>query len=229
MVLRRTLLAALACAAIATAQFLSDEDGDRLADFPPNCVDTCDSFGPTALQCSQDNPSESAADQAAMMACMCTENMRTAIEACGSCISSATPDWSTSESGAVILQLAISFTRNCGMSIAIDGVPAEISSVLADGGSDYTSERAALSSSLQQAAATETSSDDAEQTGGARTTASFTSAASQTDVAQVASKTGSSSAPAASQTGDAGSGAAGLAFSGALAALAAVAAAAVAA
>ncbi|GAA5824296.1 hypothetical protein JCM3770_004455 [Rhodotorula araucariae] len=117
----------------------------------------------------------------------------------------------TSESGAVILQLAMSFTRNCGMSISIDGIDPRISSMLADGVTGYTSERAELSSSLQEAAATGTSSDDAEQTGGARTTASATSAAAQTGVAQVASETGSSSAPAASRTGNAASGAPSLA------------------
>ena len=151
---------------------------------------------------------------------MCTDSIGSAIEACGSCIVSNTADMSTSESGATILQLAISFTRGCGMSLSIDGVDGSVSSVLADGGSEYTSWRENVSTAAAaQNTLAATADDDAAQTDSATSmAASVTSAVSaqQTSMAERASRTSSSSAESASATGDAGSGAASLVAGGAL-------------
>lgn len=234
-----------ACAFVASAQLLEDDNGGRLADFPSSCLSPCDSFealarvrlcrfpalpifvrAPAHLHvdatcrtqdCSAANPEDTASAEAATLACICTDTARTALESCGNCISSNTADMAMSESGAVILQLAVSFSRGCGMSLAIDGASPSISSVLADGGSEYSSEREALSTATARDALVATSSDDAEQTGGARTTAASATADGDSvtrEVSMTVSETDSSSAPTATASGDAGSGAASLAVGG---------------
>ncbi|GAA5931194.1 hypothetical protein JCM3775_004958 [Rhodotorula graminis] len=216
MVRSRTVLALLACALAASAQLLGEEDGGRYADFPSTCTATCDAFESVATTCTNASPGDSASDEAALVACMCTDTVGSAIEACGNCIASNTADMSTSASGATIIQLAVSFTRACGLSLSIDGVDAAISSVLADGGSKYSSERATGQTVAAEETLVATLSDDAAQTGGATTSAasaSFTSAVGvqQTSMAGQASETSGSSAASASSTGDAGSGARSLA------------------
>ncbi|GAA5894129.1 hypothetical protein JCM8208_002355 [Rhodotorula glutinis] len=226
MVHSRIVLALLACSLAVSAQLIgTDEDGGRYPDFPPTCVTTCDTFESMATTCSNASPGESASEEAALVACLCTDAVGSAIEACGNCITSNTADMSTSESGATIVQLAISFTRSCGMRLSIDGVNAAVSSVLADGGSEFSSERAAGWTATAEETLVATSSDDAAQTDGASATAAaFTSAVGtqQTSMAGPASQTSGSSAASASSTGDAGSGAGTLAAGGALGALGAV-------
>ncbi|GAA5853154.1 hypothetical protein JCM9279_000876 [Rhodotorula babjevae] len=222
MVHGRTVLALLACALAANAQLLGEEDGGRYPDFPSTCASTCDAFESMAMSCSDASPGDTAFAEAAVVACMCTDAVGSAIEACGSCITSNTADMSTSESGATILQLAISFTRGCGRSLSIDGVDGSVSSVLADGGSEYSSWREDLSTAAAaQNTLVATSSDGAAQMGGASTSAaSFTSSAGaqKTSMTGPASQTSGSSAASASasSSADAGSGAASLAAGGAL-------------
>ncbi|GAA5985150.1 hypothetical protein JCM11641_005466 [Rhodosporidiobolus odoratus] len=159
--LTRTLFVTFGCAFLASAQLFGSEDGTE-SDFPSSCTSACDAFE-TAAAASRIFSStflflwanfgtlqsctmigDSPADEASSFACVCTDANARSLESCASCIISAASDPSTSESAATAQQLAISFTRGCGMPLNIDGVSAPVSSVLADGGSEYASERSSL-------------------------------------------------------------------------------------
>ncbi|GAA6027038.1 hypothetical protein JCM8097_006060 [Rhodosporidiobolus ruineniae] len=131
-----TALFALGLAVVASAQIFNDDDDQT--DLPAACTSTCQTFEDAAATCSQ------AGDETASLACTCTQANGDALASCVSCIISNGGDPSSTNAGANGVQLAISFTRGCGIPLSIDGVSPAVSSVLANGGADYASERSSL-------------------------------------------------------------------------------------
>ncbi|GAA5888010.1 hypothetical protein JCM6882_000247 [Rhodosporidiobolus microsporus] len=191
--LTRSVLATLGFAFVASAQLFGDDEG-QYADFPSTCMSSCEGFESAASTCSIGDEAES---EASSFACICTDTNARALETCASCIITNSADPTTSESAAVAQQLAISFTRGCGLPLSVDGVAPRVSSVLADGGAEYASERSAL---LETQAISKTVSNGMEVT----ITLSETAASSTSSPSATTSPSGSSSAPAATQSGDSG-------------------------
>ncbi|GAA6061582.1 hypothetical protein JCM10212_004332 [Sporobolomyces blumeae] len=105
----------------------SDASSGLFQDFPAQCTDPCNTMEGIVAKCAAlpDSTTEQEATD-----CACTTEFGSALEACGGCIVPAAG--LSSESGNVIAQIAIGYSRTCGLPLQIEGVDGDVSSILAN-------------------------------------------------------------------------------------------------
>ncbi|GAA5875461.1 hypothetical protein JCM16303_000638 [Sporobolomyces ruberrimus] len=157
MLVGRLLAGILALAPLALAQSDSESDSGLFGDFPAQCSDTCTAMESIAQNCT--TMGESIEEEAAI-ACVCNSTFVKTLEDCGNCVIPAAGI--QSESGNVIVQLAISFSKTCETPIKIDGITdPSLSSFLASPSATASSPPGSSTSSIAPSEESMTSVTDA--------------------------------------------------------------------
>ncbi|GAA5950562.1 hypothetical protein JCM21900_001232 [Sporobolomyces salmonicolor] len=183
----RLLALSLLLAPLTLAQIENEDGSGYIPDFPTQCTDACQPMESYTQQCASIDDGD---DEAAALACACNPEFGTYISQCGDCIIGASG--TQTDSASIVQQLAISYTRSCGLPLTIDSVSPQVSSVLAAGGAGYESYRESLTASDPDSTATST--DDL----AAITSSTFASGSSPGPTSTGASSTETSSTGASS-------------------------------